>query len=374
MSDPLGGLAPPEGSAPGPQAPAAGTPRRPPAISTTILVALLLAAFAAEGALTHWTSFQDEEALLRLGALFTPAINAGDWWRIGSYAFLHIGWVHLIVNLASLFSLMRWIEAAYGSAAAIGLFSASAIAGGALSTAFRLGAGSAGIAAGASGGIFGLLGAWIALWIRLRHRVPKAVFRAQVRAFLVTLGINAMIAFQFPVDNFAHAGGLVAGFLLGLLAPLPIAGPRPWSQFARASLLLSAVALAAAEGAALARAVHPMTRRFSTPAAEATLPWFLAPYSSTLAISAGGELQVSIDKWEAVEPVGEVVTLGDRRWRLWQQSREGDDEAQCLQATQLVSQDDDKLHVRVCCTRKTCVGARSQTVGEQIAASAHARN
>lgn len=374
MNDPLGGLSPPEEPRGGPveSAPDRGpAPARPPAISTAVLAALMLAGFAAEGALGGWPTFDDELALLRLGALFTPAVADGDWWRIGSYAFLHIGWVHLVVNLASLVSLMRWIEAAYGPLAAIGLFSASAIAGGALSAGVRLSAGSAGLAAGASGGIFGLLGAWIALWIRLRHRVPRAVFRAQLRAFGLTLVINALIAFQFPVDNFAHGGGLVCGFLLGLLAPLPIDDRRPWHIFGRAALLCSALALAAAEGAAIARAVHPLPRKLAAGPLHAAIPWYLAPYRPGVAVSPGGVgLRAGIGTYEGPPPtLGQVELLGERRFRVWQERPNQGEARDCLEKTELVSEDDDHLVVLVCCAREGCLGSRGAELGRGMAAS-----
>src|SRR5438105_9595189 len=156
-------------------------------ISTGVLLALLAAAFLAEGVLVGWQSFADDEVLLRLGSLFAPAVRAGDWWRLGSYAFLHIGAAHFVMNAWVLWVLMRSIEGTYGAAGAVGIFAASALAGGAASA-----LASSGLvqAAGASGGIFGLFGASGALWIRLRHRVPPEALRAALRAMVINLLLN----------------------------------------------------------------------------------------------------------------------------------------------------------------------------------------
>lgn len=368
MIDPLGGLA----DRPEPEPERAPEPRRPPATSTAVLLALMIAGFIAEGALSGWKSFEDDQALLRLGAIFGPAIADGDWWRIGSYAFLHIGWAHLIVNGASLVSLMRWIEAAFGSANALGLFSASAIAGGALSAAVRIASQDAGLAAGASAGIFGLLGAWIALWIRLRKRVPREVFRAQLRAFFLTLVINAAIAFTLPVDNFAHSGGLVAGFLMGLLAPLPIEERKPHHALAQAALLLSALALAAAEGAAIARAVHPAERRLQGAGVEAKLPWNVAPVDRGHALTlASLGIEVMIGRWNGPEETaGDPEVLGGRKFHLRQGPPDIENLRACKEVTSAISQEDgDGLYALCCCVRNACLGPPGRELCRSVAAT-----
>ena len=80
---------------------------RPPATPTTVLLlALLGAGFLAE----IWVGGglgEDPLTLFRLGSLSGAAVAAGDFWRLGSYAFLHAGPVHLLVNGYALWVLMR---------------------------------------------------------------------------------------------------------------------------------------------------------------------------------------------------------------------------------------------------------------------------
>src|SRR5207253_6169145 len=112
----------------------------------------LFAGFAAEAIVGHDPAAKGAVALLRLGALFPPAVADGDWWRVGSYAFLHIGWAHLLMNGYALWVLAPHLEATFGSNLTLGLFAATAIAGGAGSLAWSLHFGHAALAAGASGG------------------------------------------------------------------------------------------------------------------------------------------------------------------------------------------------------------------------------
>ena len=83
--------------------------------------------------------------------------------RIGSYALLHIGWFHLLVNAYAIWILAPQLELTFGSNVTLGLFSATALAGGAASALWGFQTGNAHLAAGASGGIFGLFGATVGL-------------------------------------------------------------------------------------------------------------------------------------------------------------------------------------------------------------------
>src|SRR6202008_3276428 len=117
------------------------------------------------------------------------------------------------------------------------LFCATALAGGAASTAWSFWSGAEHLAAGASGGIFGLFGATIALYLRVRKGLPEHVRRGVMRAIGFNLLINLIIAFQAPVDNAAHLGGLLVGTLLGMVAPLLRGERRAWHGPARLALI-----------------------------------------------------------------------------------------------------------------------------------------
>jgi len=263
VSDPFGVLPPP------PPPPPEPLPKRPFLPVTYALLVALALAFLAEGIVGHDASVESGVALIRMGALYLPAIRDGDYWRLGSYAFLHIGWLHIAANCWSLWILLPQLELAFGSNLALGFFSATSIAGGAASVGWAVLRGHDELlAAGASGGVMGLFGAALAFAWRTRHRFSPAARRVLMRQLILNLLINVYIAFSFPVDNAAHLGGLFFGFILGTLAPQGSL-PRGWWQkpiqwFVVASVLV----LASMEGAAFTRAVKPKPHCCGAPASR----------------------------------------------------------------------------------------------------------
>lgn len=310
MTDPLGGLDEPRAVA-APKPPPAPRPSTP---TTIALLAVLALVFVAEGVVGKDSSVQDQVTLFRLGALYAPAVLAGDFWRLGSYAFLHIGWVHIIMNGWALWILMRPIETSYGQATALGLFAATALVGGAASFEWALLRGHPVLAAGASGGVFGLFGATVALYVRLRHRIPPQALRAALRALAVNLVINAALALTFPVDSAAHIGGFLSGILLGLIAPVMSLDRQPWHRPAHWLLTGCAFVLAGMEGAAVARAVHPHPRLLTGPGVEAKVDGLLVPVEPGDAVCPGAmALHVARESEPLRIEAGEdAVHIGDR--------------------------------------------------------------
>jgi membrane associated rhomboid family serine protease len=259
----------------------------PPTPSTRALLLLLGVFFFAQSKLGGWQT-DDPLALYRLGSLWAPAVLDGDWWRVGSYAFLHIGPVHFLMNAWALWILMRPLEAMFGPAVPIGLFAAASIAGGAASCAWALSQGNVLVsAAGASGGLFGLFGAELALWVRLRKLLPPEVARGALRAMAVNIVINVLIALSFPVDSAAHLGGLAMGLLLTLLIPIRNTPLLPWQTPARLLVIACAFVLFAMEGAAVARAVKPRDRQMKGDGFSLSLPSIMVPLGPTEAASTG---------------------------------------------------------------------------------------
>jgi membrane associated rhomboid family serine protease len=143
-------------------------------------------------------------------AQYTPAIDAGQWWRIFTPVLLHAGLMHILFNMWALWVLGPQIERGVGTPAFVALYLASAGMGGVV--AYYLG-GPNDVAVGASGAIFGLFGIWIS-WAL--HRRNTAWGRSMLGQLGFLLLINAAIPFIFPgVSWQAHLGGLVTGFLIG---------------------------------------------------------------------------------------------------------------------------------------------------------------
>jgi rhomboid protease GluP len=159
---------------------------------------------------------QDSRVLVIFGAMQNQLIAQGDFYRLLTSMFLHIGLIHLLFNSYALFILGQDVERLYGSARFLLIYFLSGL-GGSLAS-FVLGAG--GISAGASGAIFGLIGTEIAYFYLHRQTFGQRG-QAQLRSLLMLAGINLVFGFTIPgINNLAHMGGLVFGALLGwILAP-----------------------------------------------------------------------------------------------------------------------------------------------------------
>jgi membrane associated rhomboid family serine protease len=149
--------------------------------------------------------------LLRAGANHGPYVAQGDWWRLVSCAFVHIGFVHFMVNMASLFAL-RIVESFYGSGAFVLLYLMSALGASACSVLWHPGK----VSAGASGALFGIAGALLAFFVAHRQSIPELLFRPVLRNLIVLLALNLFFGAMLPgVDNIAHVGGLITGLIAG---------------------------------------------------------------------------------------------------------------------------------------------------------------
>ena len=364
MTDPLGGIS--HEPAPEPE------PRRfvrPPRPTTWALLIVLGIAFVAEGLVARDPAVESSVALFRLGALYPPAVRDGDFWRIGSYALLHIGWIHLLVNAYALWILAPQLEMAFGSNPTLGLFAATSIAGGAASFGWSTISGAAHLAAGASGGLFGMFGGTVALYLRVRKRLPEPVRRGIARAIGVNLIINLAIAFTAPVDNAAHLGGLVSGLLLGLVTPLLHGEQRPWHGLARGLLIAAAFALAAMEGAAVARAANPHDRTLRGPGVEAQVPWLLPQSGPGLGLLPGVvALHVRIeDRPLQIAPGEDAVRMGSRTWLRHRVEEKG------VNATVYEAAEQQRtLVIEFACWDPVCQGAAGDAIVSQAARTARA--
>ena len=137
-----------------------------------------------------------------------PAFPRSEWWRLFTAMFTHFGPIHLLFNMWALTVFGPPIEERYGKMRFLLLYLVAGLLGNGISLAF----GGLGIRAGASGGVFGILGAWIAFFFR--HRTARGA-SDQLRSLFVLVGINLFIGYSFGgIDNLAHLGGLAGGFII----------------------------------------------------------------------------------------------------------------------------------------------------------------
>ncbi len=141
-------------------------------------------------------------------AMWPPAVEAGELWRIVTAGFLHFGLVHLAVNMLSLWIIGRDLEVALGRVRYLAIYLLAGI-GGSLAVLW-FGAQNS-LLAGASGSVFGLLGAL---------GVVLVVTRQPLNGLIAVLVLNAVISLTPGISLLAHAGGLVTGVFVAL-AVLP---------------------------------------------------------------------------------------------------------------------------------------------------------
>ncbi len=154
---------------------------------------------------------RDPLSLLDLGANYGPLVAGGEYWRLLSSVFLHIGIMHLALNSIGLLIYGMLLERAFGSFRFTFIYLAAGLAG---STASFV-ANPLAISAGASGAIFGLLGALAACFLTGRGPLGRGS-RRDAAGIGVLVAINLAFGFMVPgIDNWAHIGGLVMGFALG---------------------------------------------------------------------------------------------------------------------------------------------------------------
>ena len=224
-------------------------------IVTWALLAIIIAVFIVQTLLGGST---EVDVLIRMGAKFTPLIAAGEYWRLFTSMFLHIGVMHLAFNGYALFIIGTELERLVGPGRFLTIYLLSGLFGSLASYAL-----SDSLAAGASGAIFGIIGALAAFFLVHRERLG-AWGNRRLGNIVLVLVLNLVWGFSQPgrIDNLAHVGGLLAGFALGwALAPRYELDPvrvqvadrnnlgRYWPALGLAVLLLLG-------GTALATAVH----------------------------------------------------------------------------------------------------------------------
>lgn len=216
----------------------------------------LLLAIAACGLLSMVLApDEDTIALALLGAKLNFFIDQGQYWRFVTPLFLHGGLLHLALNTYALYLMGRMLENVLGRAAYLCIFALSGTA-----SIYASYLGNETLSVGASGAIFGLLGAGVVFGLTHRKEIPPAFQRYYGAGLLPWVALNLILGFTLPnIDNYAHLGGLSAGVLLArLLDPSPKSPAKAWRR--GLSLLLaglSALLLLFALGRIAAQALEP---------------------------------------------------------------------------------------------------------------------
>lgn len=151
----------------------------------------------------------DSESLLLWGANFRPVTLDGEWWRLLSSCFLHIGIFHLLMNMYALLYIGVILEPYLGKVRFMSAYLISGIAGSVTSLYWN----ELTISAGASGAIFGMYGVFLALLTT--SLIEKSARKALLTSIAVFVGYNLLNGMKGGIDNAAHIGGLISGLLVG---------------------------------------------------------------------------------------------------------------------------------------------------------------
>jgi rhomboid protease GluP len=207
-------------------------PRSAP--GTYVLLAINIGVFAWMS--LHGVSWKEPTAgqLLHYGANSTELVlNRGEWWRLLSATFVHIGIIHIATNMWCLWNLGLLGEPLLGPLGIVAVYVLTGVAGNLLSVAWDVCwahlqqvplAAVAGVGAGASGAVFGIAGILIVLLSNRKLPIPWAELKrlrtSVVRFALINLVIGAstilpMLGSIVRIDNSAHIGGFLCGLALG---------------------------------------------------------------------------------------------------------------------------------------------------------------
>jgi rhomboid protease GluP len=166
------------------------------------------------GAETNMMDF-DGRTLFDFGAKYGPALRGGQWWRLITAGFLHGGLWHILMNAWVLYDLGAQVEESFGTGRYLVFYLVATITG--FYASFLWAPNSLSI--GASAGIFGLIGAMIALGVR-----DGSSYGSMVRSHYTRWAVYGLLMGLLPffaIDNAAHVGGLAGGFAMAYLAGTP---------------------------------------------------------------------------------------------------------------------------------------------------------
>lgn len=151
----------------------------------------------------------DSASLLRWGANFKPLTLGGEWWRLITCCFIHIGLVHLLMNMYALLYIGVLLEPYLGKARFIAAYLLSGIIASMTSLYWH----DFTISAGASGAIFGMYGVFLAMLTT--NLIEKTSRKTMLLSIVFFVGYSLLNGLKGGIDNAAHLGGLVGGLIIG---------------------------------------------------------------------------------------------------------------------------------------------------------------
>jgi len=200
-------------------------------LSSIIVLAINFTFFLVELAFSHSLTNPDSD----LGVAFAPYVAHGQWWRLITAGFLHGSWLHLLMNSWSLFILVTEVEQFYGTSRLIVAYVVSTFTGFFIACIFT----PRSPVLGASCAAFGLMGVMLAMGIGQRADPLTQAVRQHYGQWIV---FGLVMSLGGGISMSGHIGGLIGGFLVGIIAGRPghPAAPREmfWKTVAALCLAL----------------------------------------------------------------------------------------------------------------------------------------
>lgn len=188
----------------------------------------------------------DSDTLIKWGGNFKPYTLDGEWWRLFTCMFEHIGIIHLVMNMYALLYVGIFLEPILGKVKFIAAYVITGIAASMISLWWHDNT----VSAGASGAIFGMYGVFLALL--LTNIIDPQVRKSLLPSLGIFIGYNLLFGIKAGVDNAAHIGGLVSGLFTGIVLYISLKQPQ--------NKMLEKIILASLIGLTLAGSVFGMYR------------------------------------------------------------------------------------------------------------------
>jgi rhomboid protease GluP len=210
---------------------------------TPLIVAVNVAVFVAMAVGGAGIVKPEGDVHVRWGSNFGLMTASGEWWRLVTSMFLHFGIIHLALNMAALWDFGRLAERFFGNWTFLAMYLLAGISGSTLSLLWHPAVNSA----GASGAVFGVFGMLAGYLVHKELGVPMTVMKRHWGVTLPFIGYNLFIGATVPgIDNAAHIGGLIAGFVMGYALARPLdPEARTFSRGRLAGLAAVAIGCAA---------------------------------------------------------------------------------------------------------------------------------
>jgi rhomboid protease GluP len=200
---------------------------------THALIAINCAVFAAMICTGVSLLTPNVKDLVRWGANYGPLTIGGEWWRLLTAAFLHSGIIHIGLNMVILYNVGVLVERLLGNVGFLVMYLVSAV----LASLASLLIHPSTVSVGASGAVFGVVGALGGFLLRQRTSIPREVLQPLGKNVLVFIVLNLAFSLAVPrIDMSAHVGGLIAGFLCGLVQARPLTQPSATDRTIRNGL------------------------------------------------------------------------------------------------------------------------------------------